>query len=365
MNCLRTARQVVSQVASFANLQSRTLTSASLQFVKFGDPIDVIKMKEIILSDSPEPGKVLVKMLASPINPADINSVQGVYPIKPDGFPPGTGGNEGVGEVIAIGDNVQGLGLGDWVIPANAGIWGTWSSHVLQPSQNLLKIPNDIPLLSAATLAVNPCTAYRMLMDFVCLSPGASFLQNGANSAVGQAAIQIAKHLGYNSINIVRPREDMDELLTYLSSLGADIVITDAELRNPKLKETLKAQDIDSPKLALDCVGGQTATDMLRIVSHGSTMVTYGGMSKQPMKVPVSALIFKDVRIKGFWMSEWNKQNRGSNPESQKMIEFLANMIREGKLKTPKLKEVPFSDFKNALSLSMTSMTTEKQVLIF
>ena len=66
-----------------------------------------------------------------------------------------------------------------------------------------------------------------MLKDFVTLSGGDSFVQNGSNSAVGQAAIQIGQRLGLKSINVVRHRETgMEELKTFLTGLGADLVIT-------------------------------------------------------------------------------------------------------------------------------------------
>ena len=92
------------------------------------------------------------------------------------------------------------------------------------------------------------------------------------------------------------------------------------------------------------------------------------------MKVPASALIFKDIRIRGFWMSAWNKTHRkpssssissSSADPSQEMIDFLCSMIREGELSTPKLRQVPFDDFQDALKMSITPMITEKQVLIF
>jgi len=347
------------------------LSSQAIQFNSLGDPLKVTERKEILLPDTPDAGSALIKMMASTINPADINTLQGVYPIKMPGFPPATGGFEGVGEVIAIGNGVTDLGVGDWVIPANAGLWGTWTTHTMQPADNVLRIPNNIPLISAATLAVNPCTAYRMLIDFVSLSPGDCFVQNGANSAVGQAAIQIGKELGFKSINVVRKRDKgMEELKEFLTGLGADLIVTEADLRDPKLKEQLSSSAMN-PRLGLDCVGGKTATDMMRILHNGSTMVTYGAMSKQPMQVPASALIFKDIRVRGFWMSAWNKAHRlkSSTPSnvdpSQEMIHFLCEMIRNEKLSTPKMRLVPFDNFEEALKMSMTPFTTEKQVLVF
>ena len=51
-----------------------------------------------------------------------------------------------------------------------------------------------------------------MLKDFVSLKPGDCVLQNGSNSAVGQAVIQIARTLGLTTVNVVRDREDIDSL---------------------------------------------------------------------------------------------------------------------------------------------------------
>jgi NADPH:quinone reductase-like Zn-dependent oxidoreductase len=59
---------------------------------------------------------VCVKMLAAPINPSDINRIQGVYPVRPE--PPAVGGYEGVGEVHSVGAAVTAFSPGDWVIPS-------------------------------------------------------------------------------------------------------------------------------------------------------------------------------------------------------------------------------------------------------
>lgn len=56
------------------------------------------------------------------------------------------------------------------------------------------QIPCDADLVTAATIAVNPGTAYRMLKDFVHVGSGDTVIQNGANSAVGQAVIQVSEY---------------------------------------------------------------------------------------------------------------------------------------------------------------------------
>jgi mitochondrial enoyl-[acyl-carrier protein] reductase / trans-2-enoyl-CoA reductase len=85
--------------------------------------------------------------------------------------------------------------------------------------------------VEAATMSVNPCTAYRMLKDFVPLKSGDVVIQNGANSAVGQCVIQMCRAEGIKSVNIVRNRPDVDQLKRELQDLGADFVLTEEELR--------------------------------------------------------------------------------------------------------------------------------------
>uniref|UniRef100_A0A8C3J8T9 Enoyl-[acyl-carrier-protein] reductase, mitochondrial n=1 Tax=Calidris pygmaea TaxID=425635 RepID=A0A8C3J8T9_9CHAR len=266
-----------------------------------GDPSVGLKDLEVAkLGDS----DVHVKMLAAPINPADINMIQGTYPILSP--LPAVGGNEGVGEVLEVGRRVATLRPGDWVIPASTGL-GTWRTRGVFPEETLLKVPRDIPVLSAATLSVNPCTAYRMLTDFQSLAPGDSVIQNAANSGVGQAVIQIAKAFGIKTINVVRDRPDLPKLVERLMAMGADHVITEEMLRKPEMKDLFKS--VPKPRLALNCVGGKSTTEMLRHLQPKGTMVTYGGMAKQPVTVPVSAFIFRDVQLRGFWMTQWKKDH--------------------------------------------------------
>lgn len=243
-------------------------------------------------------------MLNAPINPADINTIQGVYGVTP--ALPFTLGNEGVGKVESVGSSVKQLKVGDWVIPAT-NAWGTWRSHAIEKESTLQKISHDIDPVMAATIAVNPCTAYRMLHDFVPLSKGDTVLQNGANSAVGQSVIQICSHLGLRTVNVVRNREGVDQLKEELKAMGADFVLTEEELRSSKLFE-----NVAPPKLVLNCVSGKAVIGLVKAVANGGTIVTYGGMSRQPLVVPTSALIFKDIRIVGYWMTRWNWQNKNS-----------------------------------------------------
>ena len=175
--------------------------SIAATYNEYGDPKKVIKMEQIGLSPLTA-SDVEVKMLAAPINPADLNMIEGVYGLKAK-FP-AVAGNEGVGIVTAVGSAVKSVSVNDWVIPGAGGGFGTWRYTARVNENSLMKVPNDIPVPYAATISVNPATAYRLLRDFVKLEPGDVIIQNGANSMVGQAVIQMAREMGVKTINVIR-----------------------------------------------------------------------------------------------------------------------------------------------------------------
>ncbi|CAG0890842.1 unnamed protein product [Darwinula stevensoni] len=338
---------------------SNKTSACQLIFYKYGDPTKVVEKETLILPAKPQPHEVIVEMLASPVNPGDINTIQGVYGVKPS--LPSTPGNEGVGKVSQVGSAVMNLKVGDWVLPKNNG-WGTWRSHVVSSSDDLIRIANDIPVASAATMAANPCTAYRLLHDFVNVKPGDSIIQNGANSSVGQAVIQVARYFGLKTINIVRDRPDIKSLKDQLYELGADHVVTEEELKSFDVEKN----GLKLPLLGFDCVAGKSGANMLRKMDHNPTLITYGGMSKQPLVVPVSALIFQNANFHGFWMSRWNRANDDSK-ERRDTMECLVDMVRKGSLVPPVHEIVHIDMYKDAIKKTMSSgnTTCPKQILVF
>lgn len=314
---------------------------------------------------------VLVRTLAAPVNPADVNTIQGTYGVKPvyntllgTPEPASVPGNEACLEVLAVGSAVSTLRKGDWCIPAATG-FGTWRTHALVDNADraLLPIPKDgLTPSSVATVAVNPCSAYRMLKDYVDLvdlsvkayqqpdagavvTGGAWFIQNGANSGVGRAAIQLGKLWGLRSINIVREREGdanaTAALKQELLDLGATAVLTEAEFLDrgfaARLKDEFTRGGREPLMLGLNCVGGKSATAMAKCLSEGGTMVTYGAMSKQPVMLPTGLLIFKDLRFKGFWLSRWANADREGK---KKTVDEILGLVREGKFRDAPMQEV-------------------------
>lgn len=291
-------------------------------------------------------------MLTAPINPADINQIQGVYPSKPPfttdlgtAEPAAVPGNEGAAEVINVGSGVKNVQKGDWVIMRYSA-QGTWRTHLALDESQVVKVDDKSGLtpLQVATVSVNPCTAYRMLMDFTRWEFRGDewFVQNGANSGVGRAAVQLGKEWGLKSINVIRDREDkgeLEKLKQELIDLGATKVVTEEELMGKGFSEQVKEWTNggrEPVKLGMNCVGGKPATALAKLLSPGSTMVTYGAMSKQPTMLPTSLLIFKEISFSGFWVSKWSDRN----PEQKKQtVEDIFRLTRAGKFKDMPVQE--------------------------
>ncbi|KAK6234746.1 hypothetical protein SCA6_010083 [Theobroma cacao] len=167
-----------------------TITSPPSKAVVYehhGPPDSVTRVIELSPVEVKE-NQVCVKMLAAPINPSDINRIEGVYPVRPQ--VPAVGGYEGVGEVYSVGSAVKGLSAGDLVIPSPP-------------------------------------------------SSGDSIVQNGATSIVGQCVIQLARFRGIHSINIIRDRAGSEEVKERLKAFGADEVFTESQLEVKNVKGLL------------------------------------------------------------------------------------------------------------------------------
>ncbi|XP_020224408.1 enoyl-[acyl-carrier-protein] reductase, mitochondrial isoform X3 [Cajanus cajan] len=279
--------------------------SKAIVYEAHGAPDAVAKLVEIPAVEVKE-NEVCVKMLAAPINPSDINRIQGVYPVRPE--PPAVGGYEGVGEVHSVGSSVSSLSPGDWVIPSPPS-FGTWQTYIVKDENVWHKIDKGVPMEYAATITVNPLTALLMLEHCITLNSGDAIVQNGATSMVGQCVIQLAKSRGIHSVNIIRDRPGVDEVKERLKDMGADKVFTENELEVKNIKSLL------------------------------------------------------DLSLRGFWLQKWLSTDKAE--ESRGMIDRLLRLVQEGKLKY-KMELAPFDDFNTALDKALGKLGSQpKQVIKF
>ena len=305
-------------------------------YERHGNPAEVLRV-ETRPWPKPAADEAVVRMRAAPIIPADLNAIEGKYPARPE--LPATPGSEGAGVVVDLGGNVTGMTAGALVIlPHNL---GTWREAVAVKASELVAVPPEIEPVPAAMLKINPMTAWRLLHDYVDLKSGDLLIQNAANSAAGRAVIQIANHLGYKTVNIVRRAE----LIDGLRADGGAVVLGDGE----NLREEVKNATSGAPiRLGLNAVGGESALRLANCLAPGSTMVTFGAMGLQPLKIPNGLLIFKDLRFRGIWINKW--YDNATMAERMDAFRPLFEMAKRGLLRTKVEKSYPLSEVKAAVT---------------
>src|SRR2546429_2411226 len=305
-------------------------------YEKHGNPADVLHV-ESQPWPTPNAGEVIVKMRAAPINPADLNQIEGKYPVRAQ--LPATPGFEGAGIVAEVNRDATNVNAGALVIlPHNV---GTWREAVAVNADELVVVPEGIKPVHAAMLKINPMTAWRLLHDYVDLARGDWLIQNAANSAAGRAVIQIARELGYKTVNIVRRSELIDEL----RAEGGDVVLIDSENLRHAVEDAIAGPPI---RLGLNAVGGESALRLANCLAPGSTLVTYGAMSLQPLKIPNGLLIFKDLRFRGIWINKCY-----DNPTPAQLMETFQRLFRmanRGRQQTKVEKAYPLSEAKTAVA---------------
>jgi trans-2-enoyl-CoA reductase len=317
-------------------MSSRSETISAVVYETHGNPVEVLRVEPHAWPEA-KPNEVVVEICAAPINPADLNAIEGKYPLRPT--LPATPGFEGAGHVVERGSDIKNIDIGALVIlPHNL---GTWRQAAAVKADDLVAVPPGIEPVQAAMLKINPVTAWRLLHDFVELKLGDWLIQNAANSAAGRAVIQIARELGYKTINVIRRAELVEEL----RSEGADVVLVDGENLRDAVKSAAGGAQL---RLGLNAVGGESALRLANTLAPESTLVTYGAMSLQPLRIPNGLLIFKDLRFRGIWINKW--YDNATQQERMDAFQPLFEMAKRGLLKTAVEKSYPLTEAKAAVA---------------
>jgi mitochondrial enoyl-[acyl-carrier protein] reductase / trans-2-enoyl-CoA reductase len=239
------------------------------------------------------------------------------------------------------------------ILPHNV---GTWRDALAVPASELVVVPDGIEPVHAAMLKINPMTAWRLLHDYVELQKGNWVIQNAANSALGVAVIQIARDLGFKTVNVVRRTDVIDEL----RAEGGDVVLSDSEKLRDEVKEATGGAPI---RLGLNAVGGDSALRLANCLAFGGTLVSFGAMSLQPLKIPTGLLIFKDLRFRGIWINKW--YDNATPTQRMEAFQHLFEMAKRGLLQTKVEKAYPLSQAKAALAHAAQGRRTGKIIFEF
>lgn len=362
------------------------LTAHAVVFSDHGEPKDVLSTHSYEIDENNlSANEIVVKTLGSPINPSDINQIQGVYPSQPEKTtalgtekPLAVAGNEGLFEVLKVGSAVKDIQPGDWAVPTNVN-FGTWRTHALCDVSEMLKIPNaaqskangkphGLTVSQGATLSVNPLTAYLLLTHYVKLTPGKDWvIQNGGNSAVGKYVSQILRILGFNSLSVIRDRPNLDEVIASLKETdGATQVITEEQANsrefNGEVKKWVKETGGEI-KLGFNCVGGKSSTAVARKLGNNGLLLSYGGMSYQPVIIPTSLHIFKNVTSAGFWVTALLKNDPSLK---RKTMDQIVEWYEEGKLHDAPSVESKFEgDLAEVYKAAVANSKDGKQIVTY
>lgn len=157
----------------------------------------------------------------------------------------------------------------------------------------------------------------------------------------------MAKARGIRTINTVADAEAVEAV----KALGGDIVVPSEYLGTAAFKRLVA--DVPSPRLALNAVGGESATNLARALDQGGVLVTYGGEGRNGVTVPTSTLVTKDLTLRGFSYASWASQ--ASFEDRDAMVRELAALVESGALATPAASEFAFGDFPKALDAALAA----------
>ncbi|RKK04840.1 NAD(P)H-quinone oxidoreductase [Pseudoroseomonas wenyumeiae] len=217
---------------------------------------------------SPRPGEVLLRVLAAGVNRPDVQQRRGLYPPPPGASP--LLGLEVAGEVVALGDNVAGLSLGDRVCALANG--GGYAEYCAVPATQCLPWPKGYDALRAAALPETYFTVWANLFQIGQLAKGESVLVHGGSSGIGVTATKLAKAFGA-TVYVTAGSEEKCEACR---GFGADAAIN---YRSASFEEEIKRlTDGRGVDVVLDMVGADYAAANLRCLAPRGRLVVIGFM---------------------------------------------------------------------------------------
>ena len=183
--------------ARFVARLAHTQTGADVTLLESGQPFTLDIHERGVLDNLtfipaarqlPGPGEVEIRVHATGLNFRDVLNALGMYPGKA-----GALGNECAGEVVAVGEDVKHVQVGD---PVMAVAYGTFSSYVTTPAALAIRIPQSLSYEEAATIPITFLTAYYALHHLAKMKAGDRVLIHAAAGGVGVAAVQLALRAG-------------------------------------------------------------------------------------------------------------------------------------------------------------------------
>ena len=306
----------------------------AIAFNNIGAPEEVLQLIE---KEKPVPaeGEVLVKILASPVNPADTFFIRGTYRFKPD-FPEDIAGFEAAGIVESAGRDAN-IPIGTLVAFFYR---KTWAEYAVVPAAEVAILPKDFPIEKAAQFSLNPYTAWGLL-DTAQPVAGEWMLLTGANSSVSRILIQLAKQRGIHIIALIRDQAQAPQL----RALGADEVF---DLEDARLSDHIRQlTDGKGFNVAFDPIGGSIGTKIVENIAPFGRFILYGSIKKEAAHYFNAQIVYKNLSIKGFGVRAYLTQQ--TRVQRAAMTRDLIEAIGKSSFQLPVANSYPLDQFKAAL----------------
>jgi len=306
----------------------------------------ILKVQDIE-EPEPRPDEVVFRVEAAALNFNDIWGMRG------DPIPvilPHVSGSDAAGEVVAVGEDVRHIQVGDRVVShsnmscrvcsactagrefdcANRTIWGfqtgpNWggfSEITHLPEVNVVKIPEGVSYEQAAAASMTLLTSWHMLVGRAKIVPGQTVLVMGGGSGVGSFAIQIAKLYNCSVIATASP-DKLDKCM----ELGADYAVDHRkddwhkEVRGISKEIAKAAGTAPGIDVSFDHIGETHFNKQLTLLKFGSTLVSCGATTGYNAKVDLRHIFFKGINILG--------STQGTRAELEEGFKWMA----KGKIK--------------------------------
>lgn len=234
----------------------------------------------------PAAGEVLIKVAGAGVNRPDVFERMGFYP-PPKGAPEGLG-LEVSGHILAIGEGVDGLSIGDAVVALVVG--GGYADIARAPAGSVLPAPAGIDLVAAAGLPETVFTVWTNVFDRAGLKPGERFLVHGGASGIGTTAIQMAAAHGATVIATAGSADKVEAC----KALGAELALNYREDDWAGAVKNAGGADV-----ILDMVGGDYVAKNLSVLNMDGRLVQIAFLKGSRVEIDLMGLMLKRQTLTG------------------------------------------------------------------
>jgi len=341
----------------------------AIAFHELGGP-EVLRYEDVPLPTI-KSDEVLIRVHAVSINPGP-DTFSRTHGFGDPSFAlPHVSGSDPAGEVVAAGDAVQTVTVGDRVVvypvmrcgtcefcarglPANycrnfrmfgVHTWGGRAEYATVRDDLLVKLPDQVSYEAAATLPVSYITTWHGMVDRAAVTPQDTMLVVGAGGGCGVAALQIARHLGVPTIALTGSTDKIDRLY----ALGAEHVLS---YRDPDWAAKVRSLTTNGASVAFDNCGEATWTSTLAALDRGGRMFCSGATTGDRLAVDVRTLYREQITL------HFYVQGTRAN------LEQLVGLVARAEIVPPIDHRLPMSEVREAEHLLASHQQVGKIILV-